>query len=240
MNPDFQRLVQPVKFNRKSDQIVVQLKQMIAQGILEPGRSFPAERELSLAFRVSRSSIREAIRSLENMKLVERTGPRRVVVRSVGEDLVPPALGWLVEEPGSLIHYFETRLIIECGVIRLAATRREEEDLRRLSADLEALTDGFRRYRAAVKADMDFHRHLAQAAHNPLLVHIMASFLSAQQRAAFLLPQLYTEKAVEQAIQDHTAIFEGIRDRDAGKAEAALDKSLSYAMEIIKSLSVPS
>lgn len=233
----FDNLVEPVKARRKSDQIVDQLKSLMIKGLLAPGQAFPAERELSQAFGVSRSSVREAIRTLENLRLIERQGRRRVVVRTLTDDLMPPALvDLLVDKPESLIPYYEGRLAVERGVIELAVKRRTAADLKAMEQCLQELAQDMSRFGAAVKADMEFHRRLAAAAHNPILNHLMSSLLNTQQRAMFLLPQVYSRRAIDTAIEDHRRIYEGIRNRDAAVAVRALEDSLSYAMGVIGSI----
>lgn len=235
--PALDKLVEPVQTKRKSDQIVDQLKSLLAKGLLQPGQSFPAERDLSQAFGVSRSSVREAIRTLENQRLIERTGKRRVIIRNLTDDLMPPALvDLLVDRPESLIPYYEARLKVELGVIDLAAVRRTDEDLAAIKASLDSLSLGMNRFGAAAEPDMQFHRRVAAAAHNPILSHLMISLLRTQQRAMFLLPQIYSRRAIQKAIEDHRLIYEGIERKDADLAKSALDQSLTYAMEVIASI----
>ncbi len=236
--PAFDQLVEPIQARRKSDQIVDQLKSLITKGLLGPGQVFPAERDLSQAFGVSRSSVREAIRTLENLRLIERVGRRRVVVRNLTDELMPPALvDLLVDQPESLIPYYEARLNVERGVIELAAERRTEEDLAAMGRALDRLTEDMQRFGAAVEADMEFHRRLAGASHNPILSHLMTSLLNTQQRAMFKLPQVYSRRAIDQAVEEHRLIYLGIQNRDPAKAAAALTRSLTYAMEVIGSIS---
>lgn len=234
---DICELIEPIKINRKPDQIAGQLKAMIAKGVLEPGANFPAERELSQAFCVSRASIREAIRTLENQRLIERINGRRVIVRSVTDDSIEqPLTAMLNDAPDSFVNYFEARLGIESFVVDLVAKRRTEEDLDSLRRAFDDLASGMSRFRSAVRADLEFHRSLAKATGNPILNHLMATFLKTEQRVMFMMPQIYDDQGVARAIEDHRLIYEGVRDRNATKAVEALADSLSYAMTVAASV----
>ena len=112
----------------------------------------------------------------------------------------------------------------------MAARRRTEEDLESLLNAFDELAAGMSKLRLAVRADLEFHRCLAKASGNPILTHLMETFLKTEQRVMFMMPQIYDDQGVAGAIEDHRLIYEGVRDGDAAKAVGALTDSLNYAM----------
>jgi GntR family transcriptional repressor for pyruvate dehydrogenase complex len=168
---------------RAVDEIAAQVRDMIATGKLRPGDRLPAERDLAARLTVSRNTLREALRALENAGIVEmrkgatggafvRPGSSGAVVNGL-RDLYH--LGALT--PGQLT---EARIWLSDIVVRIACERATEDDLRALDANIQAAAN------AAAAGDFDerarlnreFHVILARATRNPLMVVIMESLMA--------------------------------------------------------------
>ena len=115
-------LLEPVKRSRIYEHIVDQIHALIREGRWEPGDQIPPERELAERFRVSRTSVREALRALEMQGMIESRQGGGTFVRSANaEALIPPLTAAILRGQRELPEVLEVRELIEPGIARLAA-----------------------------------------------------------------------------------------------------------------------
>src|SRR5256712_213293 len=120
--------VAPIKSTRIYEEIVRQVKQMIAEGRLKSGDRLPPERDLAEKFVVSRSSVREALRALESLGLVEIRAGEGTFVREVSvESLIEPLALMMVSPREAIAERSEARHLLEPRIAALAARRRTDE-----------------------------------------------------------------------------------------------------------------
>ena len=132
-------MLKAVKKKRAYEGIVEQIRKLIEKGKLRRGDQLPVEKELSETFKVSRLTVREAILSLETMKLVDRRqGNGTYVIASSEEALVKPLAAALAQEKGSFLDVFAVREIIEPEIARLAVRNKTEAQVKELERILEA------------------------------------------------------------------------------------------------------
>jgi GntR family transcriptional repressor for pyruvate dehydrogenase complex len=198
------------------------IKDMILDGRLAPGQRLPPERSLSEALGVSRPTVREAIRSLQAMNILEsRHGAGTFVASLSVDELLRPLQFVLALAEGGLDHLFEVRLLLEPGAAALAAQRASEEQIAALRdcaarAEAEAVEDA----EAMLRLDTELHERIVEASANPLLQHLWAatSALGAESRAYTVrLPGVRP-----QTITEHHAIVDAIAAGDPAAAEAAM------------------
>jgi DNA-binding FadR family transcriptional regulator len=198
------------------------IKDMILDGRLAPGQRLPPERSLSEALGVSRPTVREAIRSLQAMNILEsRHGAGTFVASLSVEELLRPLQFALSLAEGGLDHLFEVRLLLEPGAAALAAERASDEQIAALRdcaarADAEAVGDD----EAMLRLDTELHELIVEASGNPLLQHLWAaiSALGRESRAYTVrLPGVQP-----QTITEHWAIVDAIAAHDAPAAETAM------------------
>lgn len=210
------------------DRLSVDLERMIVEGELSHGEKLPAERELAQHLGVSRVSIREALRELENRGLIDRRPGRGTIVLQPGER-TPELTGSLRLAAGltaELQHILELRAIIEPPIAGIAATRATPRDLAMLRELVEAMEADPAQDRYA-ELDRAFHEAIARYAHNPLLetinghiaVHIAPSRAGRYQTRA---RRLASSAA-------HRRIFEAIA---AGDAELAEQEARAHVLDI--------
>jgi DNA-binding FadR family transcriptional regulator len=214
----------PVSVARASSAIAEQIRRAILTGRLNEGERLSPERELAEQFGVSRVTVRDALRSLEAMGLVEvRVGARggafvtaptgAVVAQTMSDMMMMSAV-----TPGDIV---EARLIVELGTVTLACARATDEDLQKLR-DLSEL--GARELKAKTytrERSWEFHSLLAAAAHNGAVDGLTQSFrssLSMHPVRAREGPKAHTATVVE-----HRRILEALeaRDADAARREMA-------------------
>jgi len=172
----------PVQARRISDEIGEQIRQKLLTEQLKPGDKLPAERELALQLGVSRSTMREAIRSLEMAGLLTmQKGARGGAFIGHGDPAaIVSGLRILFHLRGITIEQLtEARIWIGEIVTRVACERATEEDLDLLEQNIEAAEEAYQRGDLAEKlaVQMEFHNILARATHNPVLSLVMESLV---------------------------------------------------------------
>jgi GntR family transcriptional repressor for pyruvate dehydrogenase complex len=156
---------------RLADRVADAIRQTLLSGELKPGDALPSERELSKQFDVSRTVIREAIRSLSGKGLVQAVGGSGVRVLAVDVDTVGESMRNLVH--GAAFDYAkvdEIRHVIEVAAAGFAAERATSEDIAVIERSLKAMNDQLGDLDVCVQADLAFHRALAVATHNELFL----------------------------------------------------------------------
>ncbi|MGH7611333.1 MAG: FadR/GntR family transcriptional regulator [Candidatus Dormibacteria bacterium] len=197
----------------------------IQQGRLVTGDQLPSERELTLAYRVGRSTVREAVRVLESQGLVAPDTRGGFQVGTTGRALTQ-ALRLLVElDQVEISDLFAVRRTLEVESAGLAAARRSDSDLVRLETDLEEMEAGLdlaERYNAG---DLAFHLDLARASGNRLTARLMESIREVMSRAfeiAFRVPG-----SARLSLAEHRAITAAVEARDPALAQARMGLHLS-------------
>ena len=169
--------IRPPRRRNLFAQVVEELGIRIVRGDLTPETAFPKEADLEGEFGVSRSVIREAVKTLAAKGLLEfrtRTGIR--VLPPVHWNLLDAeALSWRYSAmpPSQFFgELFEVRLMIEPDAAAHAAERATGEDLAEISAAFDAMTEASQSDVSGVEADLRFHRGILAACHNPLLLQM--------------------------------------------------------------------
>ena len=216
--------LQAVEPKRLYRQIADQIAQLIARGEFPAGSRLPAERELAVSLGVSRTSVREAIISLEMSGLVEvRVGTGIFVTgpdRASGRNGVDGGPG-----PFELL---DARRLIEGEIAAVAARNGKPADFEAINehvAQMERVVDDFA---AREAADREFHLRIAKATGNSSLELVVEGLWN--QRAELwgrLQQHFHTHDLALQTVRDHAAIAKAIAARDADGARAAMHRHIS-------------
>ncbi len=179
-----------------------------------PGTKVPSERELTKELGVGRSTVREALNGLAMLGIVEIRHGQGVFVTGDPAQVSELSAVTSALERGVTHEFIEARLIVEVEVARLAARRRTDEDLARLSA---ALVEQEARLKGEIGPLVDvaasFNVLLAEAAHNEVLAAMIQSFVSLMVERG---PRVYSiEGFGEWDLQEHRGLFGAVRNRDA-------------------------
>ena len=212
-------LVQPVKRDRLYQGIVQQIEGLLERGELKPGDQLPPERQLAEQFQVSRASVREALRSLELLGIVEtRAGGGTFVRQAQPDDLARP-LQSLITRGHTLTDVIDVRGLVEPAVAERAAqniTKEEIAELRQIIAAQERKVAAGEPY---VEEDTRFHEVIGQAARNELLVTVLGVIWDVLRasREEWLL----TEKRAHGSIEAHRRILAALEQHDPTAARTA-------------------
>jgi GntR family transcriptional repressor for pyruvate dehydrogenase complex len=220
-----------VQISRLYEQIVQQIEDSVTRGDLKPGDQLPAERELAQQFRVSRTAVREAVKTLREKGLVEAYPGRgtfitRVISHSIGQTLDRMMK---IGEPEGTAHLIVVREILEPEIAALAAASADEEDIESMREAI-ALMDARRQEpEAFIEADLDFHLALAEAAANPLILSLIDSIVGVLREQR--LRTFHVEGGPERGQYHHKRILEAVEHRDSQGAREAMRAHLRQVRE---------
>ena len=210
------------------------LRDRLPAGSLKPGDRLISERELASQLGVSRPLVREALRALSMLGIVEiRDRIGTVVTRpdvSVLNDFFTFALA---QQAGMLDDVMQARVAIECQAIRLACERAGNADFERLQTALGKIAETIDTADAGGVADYEFHRTIVLASHSQTLAVLhnsMAGLLTHVHRNRRELVQAFPSMK-HYLIDDHRRIFEAVVARDPDRADATLRKHFEIGNE---------
>jgi GntR family transcriptional repressor for pyruvate dehydrogenase complex len=210
----------PIARRKTYELVADRLTEEISSRVLQPGDLLPPERELVAAFRVGRSSIREALRILESRGLIESNGVGTFTVARLSNPL-NQSLNLLLEaEEADVAELFEVRRILEGECAALAAARRKRRHLDQMAEALHAMEEGLSSERAFIDADLRFHMTVAEASGNRVAAHLMHAIRGLLQRA--LASVYHVAGSPERAIEMHQLILDDVRDRRPDAARARM------------------
>jgi DNA-binding FadR family transcriptional regulator len=204
-----------------TDQAIAKIKERIISGQFRPGSKLPREQDLAKELGLSRNSLREAIRALTLVGVLDaRVGDGTYVTRLDSELLLTGMgfVGDLLAGP-TLLEVHQVRRILEPVATGLAATRLTEEDFAALEQCL-ARMDAAETTQAFIDADAEFHRVIVGAAGNATLASLIQNLSSGMLRAR-MWRTIAEEGAVEITKQRHRDIYRALRAGDAERASAA-------------------
>lgn len=216
-----------------AERIADQLMAVIVERKLEAGAVLPSEQRLSEMFGVSRPVIREALRHLAALCIVDLAPGRRPRVRPLTDDLLRTFFDWaLALNQDWLIELHELRRGMEGETAVLAAQRRTQADLDRVAALLEEMRASLADHDRYADLDVRFHLAIADAAHNQLLVHLTASIRDPMERVIRRGLILAGGDAEELCVlqRDHEQIVDAIAAQDPVSARAAMDQHFDRAV----------
>ena len=215
------------------DRLSVDLERLILEGELAVGERLPAERDLAQHLGVSRVSVRDALRELENRGLVDRRPGRGTIVLAPGERANVPrdALAIAALRP-ELHDIMELRAIVEPPIARITAARATPRDLAQLRELVESMEIDVTKDRYA-ELDRAFHQAIAQYAHNPLLALINEQI--AQQIAPSRANRYQTRARRAASSAAHRRIYEAIA---AGDGDLAEREAREHVLDISKQIAL--
>ena len=203
----------PLQSSRLYEQMASQIKDRIVRNEIKVGELLPNERDLAIQFGISRTVVREAIRSLEKEGLVQVRPGRGTFVINHSQQAVRDSLNTLIsfDQSDNLENLLEVRTLLEPGIAELAAKRATVEQIAALKATIEAMDAAMDDTEKYIAADNDFHLILARATGNDLLMNLVepiVGLLTQQRRKIFLVNggaqrgQVHHKKILD-AIQEH-------------------------------------
>jgi GntR family transcriptional repressor for pyruvate dehydrogenase complex len=213
--------LEPVSSTRIYEEIVRQIRTLISEGKLKSGDRLPPERDLAERFRVSRASVREALRALEAMGLIKIRLGEGTFVRGISVDsLVEPLALVILTRREAVGELFEARRLLEPPIAGLAARRSSEEEIQEMERIVEDQGREVAGGSVGLAQDAAFHAAIAGSAHNQAItriVHALVDLLTQSREESLQTPGRPTRSH-----KDHQRILAAIRAGDSAAAERAM------------------
>lgn len=216
----------PIQPARLYEQIVQQIESRILRGELKPGDKLPAERELAEQFGVSRTAVREAVKALIQLGLVDAQPGRGTFVIQRSPSGVRDVMTQILKsdlERGTR-DLVEVREILEPEIAFLAAQRAGEEHRSAMRAAIAQMEQSLTDIDAFIEADLDFHLALAEASRNSLILALidnLVDILRSARRRIALVPG-----GITRAQEHHKRIYAAIERGDGNAARQAMSNHL--------------
>lgn len=228
-----------------SDQLLHELGRQIVHGVLKPGQSLPKVEDLSNMKGVSRTVVREVLKSLAARRLVESTTKigTKVCPRSNWQWWDPDVLTWASEMEDNrefLTNLTEVRLALEPAAMELAARNATEKDIRNIQECYERLQASLDHEEQWVKADYDFHYSLIQASNNELIISLLQTLRHALEKSRHTTYHAIKKSPAEpfqgpneEILDRHKAVMQAICDKNGALARQKMYELLTRVSQLI-------
>jgi len=229
---------EPIERKSIVTEITNRLLSYLLSGHLKPGDKLPAERQLSEAVGVGRSSLREALKALTILGLLEVRLGDGTYLRKANSDLLPQVIQWgLLLGEKRTMDLIEARQIIEVSIAGLAAQRivpESLEQLRIILKSMEASIDSKDFNDDYIKSDISFHLKLAEIAQNTVLADMLASIRSLLH--AWIKSVIGSAESAQFSYEEHLAIFQAIERKDMVLTAKTMEDHMISASSRLKQL----
>jgi DNA-binding FadR family transcriptional regulator len=225
------RLITPIKKTRVAEEVADRIRMLMLDGTFPAGEPLPSERNLAERFGVSRGSIRDALRTLETIGLLETRHGQGTFPHELSVDrLVAPLASVMAYRSDLQDELLDVRRMFEPAVARVAALRATEEDLADLQRILETQRQKLKNGQSAIVEDTAFHAILARATRNRVVMSIMATLndLLVESRTQ----SLQQKGRPARSIDGHEAVVAALHRRDADGASQAMYNHIDQIADI--------
>ena len=217
-----QTMYKPIKTGRIYENIAEQIELQILSGNLSPGDKFPSERELGEQFKVSRTAVREAMKTLRQRGLVEIHPGRGTFVIDSTSQAMRHSLGLVIklEHLEGTQNLVQVREILEPEIAALAAKHATPKNILAMSEAIAAMDNAGDDMDDFIEGDLDFHLALAEGTQNDFILVLIDALVEVLRELRRLTSQ--TPGGLERAQYHHKRILEAVEHRDANKARECM------------------
>ena len=212
-------LAKPISNDSLVNQVISRITESLINNELAPGDRLPTENAMVISLGVGKSSVREAVKILQAMGMVEvRRGDGTFVAQSAPDMSINPMLYQLLLDHGSTQNVFELRELFEPAYTVLAMLKATEEDYANIERVMGEFEQAAEQERQTGEDDVRFHDAILHATHNPYVIRIgttiLKLFMASVDRSVRRVPN--------QAITDHRRIYQAMRNGDSSKVYEAV------------------
>lgn len=216
--------------------IIDEIKNSLIKEELLPGDKLPSEEQLCEKFSVSRISVREAIKMLSALGVVNiKRGNGTYITKGVNPSIFNSLVFQLILQEKSSKELAELRTMLEIGVIEVVMDKRTPEDIRRIEESVQNFEKEHSRetpdIERLINCDLDFHLKVTESTHNSSIIGIAEAIF--QLYVASFSKILYKRSSVEESIKIHKTILEGIKNRDIKKTRDVIYKESKRWQELL-------
>ncbi|MCS4476062.1 FadR family transcriptional regulator [Clostridium botulinum] len=226
----------PIKNAKVYEQVIEQIKTMIISGNLQKGDKLPSERELVDQLKVSRTSIREALRALEIVGLIKcKQGEGNFIRDNFDNSLFEPLSLVFMLERSNKEDIIEVRRIIEVEAASLAAKRITKDQLKKLEYIIYEFKNS-EDEKILVNLDKNFHYEIAQASNNFILLNIINSCStlidSLIKNARYKIMKNVENK--KELVDQHEKIYLALKEKDSELASKLMKEHLEFSGKFLE------
>ena len=225
--------IKPIEKLVLIDHIIETIGRLIANGKLKPGDVVPSERTLSNLLKVSRNSIRQALKALDVLGVIDiNPGSRTYINTSISNLLINPMKFMTLLHDLKIKELFQTRKIIEVELARSAAVNATEENIAAMFDALEKARENIKSKNKYLEYEMIFHENIFKSSGNRILTALMASInnllLESRKKTVKFFPDLSL------SLKQHYKIFQSIKENNSEKAGQLMLEHLSAIEQMLE------
>jgi GntR family transcriptional repressor for pyruvate dehydrogenase complex len=214
--------------------IIKRVKDMIIEGKLKVGDKLPSERELAEMFQVSRVPVREALKIMEFMEIIQYIPGDGVYLKQVAIQDILSKIDFMIETNSDIISdLFEARQAIELKAVELAAVRRNEADIKIMDAILKEMAEDIARGGDGIQAATQFHTAISKASKNKVIARINDLLITLTEMSRE--NSLGKHGMAPAALVSHQQILEAIKGQNAPEAKRLMLEHLDSIKESARS-----
>lgn len=212
----------PVKQESVVNRVIERIKEALLEKELQPGDYLPTETELTASLGVSKTSLREAIKMLQALGVVEvRRGHGTKIRERFGGTIIDPLIYQLILASGQTQDIIDFRIMFEPAYTLMAMNRASQADIDRIAATIDDFENAVRDKRQSAREDLAFHKEILRSTHNPLVIRVGETIME-----LFKVSIGYTAKHhPEIVLRDHQRIFKAFCAKDEDQLTEAIIQS---------------
>ena len=208
--------------------VAKRLLDYFTSGAVEPGTRLPPERQLAASLQIGRSAVREALAALEILGIIDVRPGSGTYLRGNASELLPETLNWgLMLGAPRTAELIAVRGQLEVFAAQLAVTGLDDIGLRELGLQVELMREHLDNPTRFIEADLKFHLQIARAADNKVLLDLLQSIRSLLR--VWVERGLANREDAERALEEHTAVYEALVERDLAAVTLAMSSHMTTA-----------
>lgn len=217
-----------------TDEAIEKIKSMILSGQLKPGDRLPKEPDLAAELGLSRNSLREAVKALSLLNVLDVRQGDGTYVSSLEPPLLLEALTFILDlhQDKSVLELLQVRAVLESAAAGLAAQRMNDEQVAGIRELLDSVGEN-PTVEDLVANDLEFHGRIAEASGNTVLASLIDSMANRTARAR-VWRGLTQQAAVERTMAEHTAILDALAAHDVETAKARVTVHITGVTEWLR------
>ena len=209
------------------EKVIDEIRGALLRGDLKPGDRLPTETQLASNFSVSRIVVREAMKMLSAIGVVEiKRGNGTYIAKDISASMIDPFIFGLIVGKKTPEELLDLREMLEIGILEIVLKRATKDDMEKMEEAVKLLEEDSKRAEKDSEIlnehNLAFHYAFAQATHNPMIVKIAEALW---KMFAFTIKRS-TLKKTEETVQHHKMILEALKEKNSEKARVAIHTSL--------------
>lgn len=217
------------------EEVVRQIKVLISKGKLKPGDLLPSEEELAKSIGVSRATVREGLRILELVGMVETKRGKGTIVTASNPEIIQERLSFALNDKGKdLLYLMQIREMFEPEVAKLAALEGDTEKIKKIKNALIDMEKDINEGGTGEEGSIAFHHAIFDSIDNPILNYIMSFIIDLEKKSRYLT--LHVPGRPNASLNEHKKIFTAIEQKKPEDAALLMKEHLRNTRQILEKI----